>query len=97
MTNMRQQELEFLNNLSTKLRNSNRDHNIIVAHTAEALTLDSDKTTIKVDLDTFGGMPTVVEVKLTKWGKQALLGEMSGQRVILGCFGNFYAVLDVVL
>ena len=32
-------------------------------------------------------MATVVEVKLTKWGKQALLGEISGQRVVLGCLG----------
>ncbi|MGI8277451.1 hypothetical protein [Bacillus mycoides] len=93
----KQDEQAFVQILSTKLRDSNTNNNIIVAHTAEAVAVDSAQTYIKVDLDIFGGVPTVANIKLTHWGREALRGEAAGKKVLVGSFGNFYAVIDVIL
>ncbi|MFK4377693.1 hypothetical protein ABH948_003100 [Bacillus sp. RC218] len=93
----KQDEQAFVQILSTKLRDRNTNNNVIVAHTAEAIAIDSTQTYIKVDLDTFGGISTVANIKLTHWGREALRGEVAGKKVMVGSFGNFYAVIDVIL
>ncbi|QWI55264.1 hypothetical protein [Bacillus mycoides] len=93
----KQDEQMFVQILSTKLRESNTNNNIIVAHTAEAVAVDSEQTELKVDLDVFGGVPTVAKIKLTHWGREALRGEAAGKKVLIGSFGNFYAIIDVIL
>ncbi|MCH5453780.1 hypothetical protein L4B26_17810 [Bacillus toyonensis] len=93
----KQDELMFIQALATKIQGASTNNNVMVATTAESLAIDSTETDIRVDLDPFGGVPTVVNVKLTHFGREALKGQASGKKVLIGCFGNFYAVIDVVL
>ncbi|MEC2392636.1 hypothetical protein BK709_19070 [Bacillus thuringiensis serovar shandongiensis] len=93
----KQEEFMFIQALANKIQGANTNNNIIVATTSEALPPDSTDTDIRVDLDPFGGVPTIVNIKLTHFGREALKGQASGKKVLIGCFGNFYAVIDVVL
>ncbi|MES5947722.1 hypothetical protein [Bacillus cereus group sp. MG6] len=93
----KQEEFMFIQALANKIQGANTNNNIIVATTSEALPPDSTDTDIRVDLDPFGGVPTIVNIKLTHFGREALKGQVSGKKVLIGCFGNFYAVIDVVL
>ncbi|HDR7949291.1 TPA: hypothetical protein QCY38_002935 [Bacillus toyonensis] len=93
----KQDELMFIQALATKIQGASTNNNVMVATTAESLAIDSTETDIRVDLDPFGGVPTVVNVKLTHYGREALRGQAAGKKVLIGCFGNFYAVIDVVL
>ncbi|MED3482834.1 hypothetical protein P4523_12045 [Bacillus toyonensis] len=93
----KQDEQMFIQALASKIQGANTSNNIMVATTAEALAVDSTETDIRVDLDPFGGIPTVVNIKLTHYGREALKGQAAGKKVLIGCFGNFYAVIDVIL
>ncbi|OAK18675.1 hypothetical protein A6281_08200 [Bacillus wiedmannii] len=99
----KQDELMFIQALATKIQVANTNNNIMVATTAEEIPADYSETDIRVDLDPFGGVPTMVNIKLTHNARETLKRyafegyENKGKKVLIGCFGNFYAVIDVVL
>ncbi|HEF1904294.1 hypothetical protein ABE47_21075 [Bacillus thuringiensis] len=99
MMNKREQELQFIQALDNKIRSANTSNNVMVAVTAQELLSDYTGSTVQVDVDPFGGTPTVVNVKLTHGARIALksYSPNKGTKVLVNCFGNFYVVVDVIL
>lgn len=92
----RRQQDDFISNLITKAREGGKD-NFLVGRTYDALTLNDNAATIRVDLDAYSDVSSLITCRLLGWSQQVLRGKPAGKKVLIGYLGNFYAVIDIVI
>ncbi|KAB2380201.1 hypothetical protein [Bacillus toyonensis] len=92
----RRQQDDFITNLIAKAREGGKE-SFLVGRTYDALTLNDNASTIRIDLDTYSNVSSLITCRLLGWSQQALRGKPVGQKVLIGYLGNFYAVIDIVI
>jgi len=92
----RRQQDDFVASIITKAREGNTD-NFLVGRTYDDLSGNSNWTSIKVDFDYYSTVPSLMTCKMLQTARDNLLGRPAGQKVLVGYFGNFYVIIDVIL
>lgn len=92
----RRQQDDLVASIISKARENNKG-SLLVGRTYDTVSVNSNAISIRVDFDYYSTTSSLVTCSLMGWSKEALKGKNAGQKVLVGYFGNFYAIIDVIL
>ncbi|EJV59378.1 hypothetical protein [Bacillus mycoides] len=94
MIDQRRQQDDFIASVIKKAQEGN-SNNLLVGRTIDVV--DPEETAIRVDFDYYSTTSSMIMCSMLSGARDSLIGLPANQKVLVGYFGNFYVIIDLIL